>query len=98
MPDDTYDPARVQQLLAMLRELSARIARLDSEGRLLQETSALLKQLGDVRSELFRYEVRTTFDSPEIAEHRRIIAEAGGWSPEGGQPGMDEEEGWPPAS
>jgi hypothetical protein len=98
LADDTYDPARVEQLLAMLRALSARIAQLDAEGRLLQETSALLKQLGDVRTELFRYEVRTTFDSPEIAEHRRMIAEAGGWLPGTDEPGTDEEEGWPSAS
>ena len=54
---------------------------------------ALLKELGDVRSELFRYEVRTTFDSPEAAEHRRIVDEAtGGWTPDD-EP--DEEDEWP---
>jgi hypothetical protein len=32
--------------------------------------------MGDVRSELFHYEVRCTYDSPETAEHRRSIAQA----------------------
>jgi hypothetical protein len=32
--------------------------------------------MGDVRSELFTYEVRVTFDTPEIAEHRRIVTES----------------------
>jgi len=29
-----------------------------------------------VRSELFHYEVRVTYDSPEVAENRRIVREA----------------------
>jgi hypothetical protein len=81
--DDTYDPARIPELLELLRALAQRIVDLDAEGRLLDETPALIKELGDVRSELFRYEVRTTFDSPETAEHRRIVDEANsGWSPD----------------
>jgi hypothetical protein len=32
--------------------------------------------MGDVRSELFHYEVRSTYDTPETAEHRRLIDEA----------------------
>ena len=53
---------------------------------------ALIKELGDVRSQLFQYEVRTTYDSPEVAEHRRIVGEAGpGWTPEDDD---DEEEEW----
>jgi hypothetical protein len=95
MADETYDPKRVEQLVAMLRELAQRIARLDAEGRLLDEVPALLKQLGDVRTELFRYEVRTTFDTPDVAEHRRIVDEAEpGWSPDDEQD-TDEEDGWP---
>ncbi|HEY2805150.1 MAG TPA: hypothetical protein VGI92_04750 [Gemmatimonadales bacterium] len=83
MADDTYDPARIPELLELLRALAQRIVDLDAEGRLLDETPALIKELGDVRSELFRYEVRTTFDSPETAEHRRIVDEANsGWSPD----------------
>jgi hypothetical protein len=95
MSDETYDPQRVEQLLAMLRDLAQRLAALDAEGRLLDEVPALLKQLGDARTELFRYEVRTTFDTPEVAEHRRIVDEAeAGWSPEDEQD-ADEEDGWP---
>ncbi len=97
MADETYDPARVEQLRAMLRALAQRIVVLDAEGRLLEETSALLKDLGDVRSELFRYEVRITYDTPEIAEHRRIVGEArSGWSPEDNPPPAGEEDGWLP--
>ena len=94
MADETYDPARIPELLELLRGLARRIASLDAEGRLLEETPALLKELGDVRSELFAYEVRTTFDTPEAAEHRRIVDEAtSGWTPDDEAP--DEEDGWP---
>ncbi len=34
------------------------------------------KLLGTVRSELFHYEVRVTYDSPEVADNRRIVEEA----------------------
>ena len=93
-PDETYDPKRAEQLVEMLRALAQRIQALDAEGRLLGDSSALLRELGDIRSELFRYEVRLTFDTPEVAEHRRIVDEAeGGWSPETDN-GPDEEEPW----
>lgn len=94
MGDETYDPARIAELLDALRQLARRIAKLDADGRLLDETPSLLKEMGDVRSELFRYEVRSTFDSPEIAEHRRIVEEAAAaWAPEDD---TDEEDGWRP--
>lgn len=93
MADETYDPARIPELLEQLRNLARRIASLDAEGRLLDETPSLIKELGEVRSELFRYEVRTTFDTPETAEHRRIVGEATtGWTPDDEEP--DEEDGW----
>jgi hypothetical protein len=96
LADDTYDPARVEQLRVLLRELAQRIIVLDAEGRLLEEPGALLKLLGDVRSELFRYEVRLTYDTPEVSEHRRIVGDASRpWSPD--QLSTDEEEeGWLP--
>lgn len=96
MADETYDPARIEELLAALRELARRITLLDAEGRLLDETPGLLKELGNVRSELFQYEVRTTYDTPEVAERRRIVDDAGGgWTP--GQDENDQEdEGWQP--
>lgn len=91
MADETYDPARVEQLRAMLRALAQRIIVLDAEGRLLDEPGTLLKTLGDLRAELFRYEVRITYDSPEVAEHRRIVGEAQApWMPD--DDGTDEEE------
>jgi hypothetical protein len=94
--DDTYDPARIQELLEALRELARRLMRLDAEGRLLDETPSLLKELGDVRSELFQYEVRTTYDTPETAEHRRIVNEAApGWVPDSDETD-EEDEGWHP--
>jgi hypothetical protein len=34
--------------------------------------------LGNARSELFHYEVRSTYDTPEVAESRRIVEEAMG--------------------
>ena len=92
-PDDTYDPRRAEQLVEMLRALAERILDLDRQGGLLGESSALLRELGDIRSELFRYEVRRTFDSPETAEHRRIVDEAHGWSPDADPDGDEGEEG-----
>ncbi len=35
-----------------------------------------MKLTGDIRSELFHYEVRITYDTPEVAENRRIVYEA----------------------
>ena len=46
------------------------------QGRLLEEAGELMRLIGDVRSELFHYEVRITYDTPEIAENRRIVREA----------------------
>jgi hypothetical protein len=93
-PDETYDPRRAQQLVEMLRALARRIMDLDRAGGLLGESSALLSEMGDIRSELFRYEVRQTFETPEAAEHRRIVEDAArGWSPDT-EPGSDEEDPW----
>ena len=35
-----------------------------------------MRLIGDIRSELFHYEVRITYDTPEVAESRRIVREA----------------------
>jgi len=97
MTDETYDPERAERLVRMLRELAQRLMALDAEGRLLNESAQLLRAMGDVRSELFRYEIRHTFDTPETAEHRRIVGEASeGWTPDANHD-SDEEDGWPPA-
>ena len=93
--DETYDPERAGKLVEMLRALADRIRELDRQGGLLGESSALLRAMGDIRSELFHYEVRQTFDSPEVAEHRRIVEDAArGWSPDS-DPGGNEEGPWP---
>jgi len=82
MTDETYDPRRAERLREMLRQLARRIIALDAQGRLLGESPQLLRTLGDIRAELFRHEVRHTFDTPETAEHRRIVGEASqGWTP-----------------
>jgi hypothetical protein len=74
--DEVYGEARRNQLLELLRALAQRIAELDQSGELLDAVPELLRRLGDVRSELFHYEVRRTYDTPEISESRRIVDEA----------------------
>src|SRR6059036_4093795 len=74
--EEVYGPDRVERLLAMLRALAERIQALDRAGRLLERVPELQKLLGNARSELFHYEVRVTYDSPEVAEGRRIVDEA----------------------
>ncbi len=76
MSEETYGPERAERLAALLRELAARIIALDQEGRLLEHAAEMQKLLGTVRSELFHYEVRVTYDSPEVADSRRIVEEA----------------------
>lgn len=75
-PEQTYDEGRARNLEALLRALADRIRELDQQGRLLKEAGELMKLIGDVRSELFHYEVRVTYDTPEIAENRRIVSDA----------------------
>jgi hypothetical protein len=74
--DEVYDDARADRLAGMLRELAERIRELDRAGRLLSGAPELLRRLGDIRTELFHYEVRSTYDTPDIAESRRIVEEA----------------------
>ena len=76
MTDQTYDDGRARNLEAMLIALAERIRELEARGELLKHAGELTKLIGDVRSELFHYEVRITYDTPEIAESRRIVAEA----------------------
>lgn len=75
-PDETYDEGRARALEALLRNLAERIRELDRDGRLLEQAGELMRLIGDVRSELFHYEVRITYDTPEVAENRRIVSEA----------------------
>ena len=75
-PEETYDEGRARRLEALLRALAERIQELDRQGRLLNEAGELMQLTGDVRSELFHYEVRVTYDTPEVAENRRIVSDA----------------------
>src|SRR5215208_5963064 len=74
--EQTYDEGRARNLEALLRALAERIQKLDGEGKLLEQAGELMRLIGDVRSELFHYEVRITYDTPEIAESRRVVQEA----------------------
>jgi hypothetical protein len=74
--EQTYDDGRARNLEALLRALAARIRELDAQGTLLDQAGELLRLIGDIRSELFHYEVRITYDTPEVAESRRIVREA----------------------
>lgn len=76
--EQTYGEGRRRELERMLRALSERIRELDAHGpgRLLAGAGELMRLLGDVRSELFHYEVRATYDTPEVAESRRIVRDA----------------------
>ena len=74
--EQTYDEGRARNLEALLRALAERIQALDGEGRLLDGAGELMRLIGDVRSELFHYEVRITYDTPEVAESRRIVSDA----------------------
>ncbi len=74
--EEVYGPDRAERLLAMLRALAERIRELDRAGHLLERVPELQKLLGNARSELFHYEVRLTYDTPEVAESRRIVEEA----------------------
>lgn len=76
MSEEVYGPERAQRLVALLRALAERIQELDCAGRLLDAAPELQKLLGNARSELFHYEVRSTYDTPEIAESRRIVEDA----------------------
>jgi hypothetical protein len=74
--DDVYEPERAARLASLLRALAVRIQALADDGELLADGPTLLRMMGDARSELFRYEVRSTYDTPEIADNRRIVDEA----------------------
>src|SRR5438093_10333589 len=93
--EEVYGPDRAERLLAMLRALAERIQALDRSGQLLERVPELQKLLGNTRSELFHYEVRLTYDTPEVAESRRIVDEAERQAREaaaGGGGGFDEDE------
>jgi uncharacterized protein (DUF934 family) len=76
MSEQTYDDGRARTLEQLLRSLAERIRELDAQGTLLASSAELTRLVGDVKSELFHYEVRATYDTPEVAESRRIVNDA----------------------
>jgi hypothetical protein len=97
--EQTYDEGRARNLEQLLRALALRIAELDREGRLLERAGELMKLIGDVRSELFHYEVRATYDTPDVADHRRLVSDAKDnteteWQKTEWTADEDEEKGW----
>lgn len=92
--DEIYDADRAERLADLLREIARQIRALDASGALLSDPATLMRLLGEARSELFHYEVRSTYDTPERAEHRRIVRDAGsGWDPSRDPPD-DEDQPW----
>ena len=78
MNDQIYGDERARRLVELLRGLGARIQALGTDEELLSAGPELMKTMGDARSELFHYEVRSTYDTPDVAESRRIVEEAMG--------------------
>lgn len=74
--EQVYDDERAKRLLGLLKVLAARIKALKAHGDLANAGPELIKLMGDARSELFHYEVRRTYDSPELMESRRIVEQA----------------------
>ena len=91
--DQVYGDERRQRLVALLHEIARHITVMDRAGRLLERPAELIRLLGEARSELFHYEVRRTYDTPEVAEHRRLVEEALR-PPELTNPDDEEDEPW----
>jgi hypothetical protein len=79
--DEIYGEPRLEALKNLLRALADRIRELDARDALLADVPDLQRRLGDLRSELFHYEVRATYDTPDIAAHRRLVEDAGRTDP-----------------
>ena len=98
--EQTYDDGRARNLEAMLVALADRIRELQAQGTLLSNAHELTRLIGEVRSELFHYEVRATYDTPEIAENRRIVSDAKKnpeepkWEPSEWKPEEDDDKEW----
>lgn len=78
---DLNDYVNPEELRQNLLELADVILRLEEEGDLLQASPQLIKIFGDLRSQLFEYEVRHTRrffsdEPPEVLEAQRIVNEA----------------------
>ena len=99
MADETYGEERARNLEGLLRQLAARIVEMDARGELLMQAGELMRLIGDVRTELFHYEVRATYDTPEVADNRRIVAEAAdnqdnSWQKTDWKPDEDDDPTW----
>jgi hypothetical protein len=99
MADETYGEERARNLEGLLRQLAACIVEMDARGELLMQAGELMRLIGDVRTELFYYEVRATYDTPEVAENRRIVAEAAdnqdnSWQKTDWKPDEDDDPTW----
>lgn len=77
---ENVDPEELRQDLLELAEV---IRRLDEGGELLHAAPQLIKIFGNLRSQLFEYEVRHTErffakeeEPPEVLEAQRIVNEA----------------------
>ena len=76
MADSVYEHDRPARLVELLRMIADKIRELKDDDDLLAAGPELQKMLGDARAELFRYEVRITYDTPEVAESRKIVERA----------------------
>jgi hypothetical protein len=99
MTEQTYDDGRARNLEALLLALAERIRELHQSGTLLSHAGELTRLIGEVRSELFHYEVRATYDTPDVAESRRIVSEAqkneeAQWEQSEWRPDEDDEPDW----
>lgn len=99
MADQTYDDGRARNLEALLVALAERIRALHAQGDMLSHAGELTKLIGDVRSELFHYEVRATYDTPEVRDSRRIVGEAkrgdrATWENNEWMPENEDDRGW----
>jgi len=72
-----------EQLRLNVLRLAQLIRKLDEEGKLLEAAPRLIHYMGNLRAQLFEYEVRHTGrllprpeDVPEVLEAKRIIEEA----------------------
>ena len=75
--DKVYDEReRSERLVILLRALAARIDSLKADQDLLSAGPELMKLMGDARSELFHHEVRSTYDTPQVVDSRRVVEEA----------------------
>lgn len=71
------------ELRQRLLSLAEVIRKLDEDGELLAAAPRIMRILGDLRSQLFEYEVRHTYDFypdeddiAEVVEARRIVRDA----------------------